>query len=112
MEREIFRTDFLYQTEWQEWVRDGTLSRISLAFSRDQASKIYVQHRLLEQAEDVYRWLEDGAYVYVCGDASSMAHGVHDALLQIIERHKGSRERAEEYLYALADARRYQRDVY
>lgn len=107
-----FRNDFLYQTEWQGWVRDGSLSRISLAFSRDQATKIYVQSRMLEHAHDVYAWLSEGAYVYVCGDASAMAHRVHEALLQIIERQKGSRERAEEYLYAMAEARRYQRDVY
>jgi sulfite reductase (NADPH) flavoprotein alpha-component len=107
-----FRTDFLYQTEWQEWVRDKALSRITLAFSRDQAEKIYVQQRLLEQADDVYAWLQDGAHVYVCGDASSLAPAVHDALLAIIERHSGSRERAVEYLHGLADARRYQRDVY
>ncbi len=107
-----FRTDFLYQTEWQDWVRDGTLARITLAFSRDQAEKIYVQQRLLEHADEVYAWLEEGAHVYVCGDASKLAPAVHEALLAIIERQVGSRERAVEHLHALADERRYQRDVY
>jgi sulfite reductase (NADPH) flavoprotein alpha-component len=107
-----FRTDFLYQTDWQGWMRDRSLSRITLAFSRDQAQKVYVQQRLLEHAGEVYAWLQDGAHVYVCGDASALAPAVHDALLAIIERHSGSRESAVEYLHGLADARRYQRDVY
>jgi sulfite reductase (NADPH) flavoprotein alpha-component len=102
----------LYQTDWQDWVRDGSLSRITLAFSRDQAEKVYVQQRLLEHAEEVYAWLQDGAHVYVCGDASALAPAVHEALLTIIERQSGSRESAVEYLHGLADARRYQRDVY
>ena len=107
-----FRTDFLYQTEWQGWVHDRTLSRITLAFSRDQAQKIYVQQRLLEHATDLYAWLEDGAHLYICGDASAFAPGVEAALSQIAERHRGSRERAQEYLHALSETGRYHRDVY
>jgi sulfite reductase (NADPH) flavoprotein alpha-component len=107
-----FRSDFLYQTEWQGWVRDRTLSRITLAFSRDQAQKIYVQQRLLEHASDLFAWLEDGAHLYICGDASAFAPGVEGALMQVAERHRGSRERAQEYLHALSETGRYHRDVY
>jgi sulfite reductase (NADPH) flavoprotein alpha-component len=73
-----FRADFLYQTEWQDWHRSGALGRIDLAFSRDASEKVYVQHRLREQATDLYRWIADGAHVYVCGDAEHMAHDVHE----------------------------------
>lgn len=107
-----FRTDFLYQVEWQAWLRDKTLSKMSVAFSRDQGEKTYVQDRLLEHAREVYAWLEEGAYVYVCGDAQGMAPSVHEALLTVIERERGSRELAQDYLYALREQRRYQRDVY
>ena len=93
-------------------LREKALSRITLAFSRDQAAKIYVQDRLREHADEVYAWLQDGAHVYVCGDATALAPAVHEALLAIVERHTSSRERAVEYLHELADARRYQRDVY
>jgi sulfite reductase (NADPH) flavoprotein alpha-component len=106
------RTDFLYQTEWQAWLRDGTLSRLSVAFSRDQAEKIYVQQRLRENAREIYDWLQEGAHVYVCGDAVGLAPAVHDALLAIIEQQTASREQATEYLHQLRDERRYQRDVY
>jgi sulfite reductase (NADPH) flavoprotein alpha-component len=107
-----FRTDFLYQTEWQAFLREQSLSKLTLAFSRDQASKVYVQDRLREHAREVHAWLEDGAHVYVCGDAQALAPAVHEALLTIIQEHAGSRERAVERLQALADAGRYQRDVY
>src|SRR5690606_19911759 len=76
-----FRTDFLYQLEWQQWLRDGVLTRADVAFSRDQAEKIYVQHRLLQQGAELYRWIADGAHVYVCGDAAHMAGDVQEALL-------------------------------
>jgi sulfite reductase (NADPH) flavoprotein alpha-component len=108
-----FRTDFLYQLEWQRLLKDGTLSRMDVAFSRDQENKIYVQHRLLEQGKDVYAWLEDGAVLYVCGDANHMAPDVHEALLAIVAREGGmSREQAEEYIKRLQQEKRYQRDVY
>ena len=108
-----FRTQFLYQTEWQEALKKGELHRISLAFSRDQAEKIYVQQRLREAGKDVYAWLEGGAYLYVCGDAQRMAPDVHEALIDIVSSHGGrSREDAEAWLSTLRDEQRYQRDVY
>lgn len=108
-----FTQDFLYQVEWQAYVKSGLLDRITLAFSRDQQEKIYVQHRLLEQGAEVYSWLEEGAHVYVCGDATHMAKDVEAALLSIIEQHGGkSPEDAKAYLVALRKAKRYQKDVY
>lgn len=108
-----FTQDFLYQTEWQRYVKSGLLSRISLAFSRDQADKVYVQHKLREQGAEVYAWLEQGAHFYVCGDANRMAKDVHEALIELVAEHGGrSREQAEEYVNALRSAKRYQRDVY
>ena len=107
------REDFLYQLEWQKALADGTLQRIDLAFSRDQAHKIYVQDRLLARAHEVYDWLEQGAYVYVCGDAKHMAKDVHAALLKIIQQgHGGDDDAAREYLQTLQRAGRYRRDVY
>jgi sulfite reductase (NADPH) flavoprotein alpha-component len=108
-----FRTDFLYQTEWQSWLRDGVLDRIDLAFSRDTEHKVYVQDRLREQGAELYRWLEEGAYVYVCGDATHMAPDVHAALQEVVRVHGGhSGEAAEEYVKHLQREKRYQRDVY
>lgn len=108
-----FRCDFLYQAEWLRWRRAGLLSRIDVAFSRDQADKIYVQHRLREQARDIYDWLEAGAHVYVCGDAERMAPDVHQALVDIIGEQGGLEStQAEDYLKQLQKNRRYQRDVY
>jgi sulfite reductase (NADPH) flavoprotein alpha-component len=106
-------TDFLYGDEWQRYCRSGLLSRLDLAFSRDQAEKVYVQHRMREAARDLYAWLEAGATVYVCGDVARMAPAVHETLLDIIAQESGKgREAAEEYVAALRTARRYQRDVY
>lgn len=105
--------DFLYQLEWQQYAKDGILSRIDTAFSRDQEEKIYVQHRLLEHAEEIWNWLEQGAHFYVCGDASRMASDVHQALIECVM--KGGRlkaDSAEAYLDELKKKRRYQRDVY
>ena len=108
-----FRTDFLYQTEWQDWHRSGALTRIDLAFSRDASHKIYVQHRLQEQAAELYRWISDGAHLYVCGDAEQMARDVHETLLAVVAGQGGrGREAAEEYLRELQAQGRYQRDVY
>ena len=108
-----FTQDFLYQVEWQRYVKSGLLSRISLAFSRDQANKIYVQDRLREAGLELYQWLEAGAHFYVCGDANHMAKDVQEALLEVIAEHgHKSREEAEEYLSELRRAKRYQRDVY
>ncbi|AHX59820.1 MULTISPECIES: assimilatory sulfite reductase (NADPH) flavoprotein subunit [Aeromonas] len=108
-----FTQDFLYQVEWQRYVKSGLLSKISLAFSRDQANKIYVQDRLREAGLELYQWLEAGAHFYVCGDANHMAKDVQEALLDVISDHgHKSREEAEEYLSELRRAKRYQRDVY
>lgn len=108
-----FDTEFLYQAEWLEALKRGELTRLDVAFSRDQAEKIYVQHRLLERGAELYRWLQDGASIYVCGDAERMAGDVHAALARIVETHGGlDHEGAEEYLTALAGDRRYLRDVY
>ena len=108
-----FRTDFLYQVEWQHWLKDGVLERMDVAFSRDGAEKVYVQDRIRERGADVYRWLEDGANVYVCGDAEYMAPAVHQALVDVVSEHGGrSAESAEEYVKQLQRDKRYQRDVY
>lgn len=105
--------DFFYQSEWCQHLANGTLQRLDVAFSRDQAEKIYVQHRLLERAKDLYAWLEAGAHFYVCGNASDMAAGVHAALLSIVETQGGkSPEAAVAYVEDLKKAHRYQRDVY
>jgi sulfite reductase (NADPH) flavoprotein alpha-component len=108
-----FHSDFLYQVEWQQALKSGQLHRIDLAFSRDQADKIYVQHRLREQGRRVYEWLEGGAHVYVCGDASRMAKDVHKALIDIVAEH-GARsvDDAEAWLNLLIQQGRYARDVY
>ncbi len=108
-----FLTDFLYQVEWLSWRKSGLLTRLDVAFSRDQAEKIYVQHRLREKSIDIWNWLQDGAHIYVCGDAVNMAPDVNEALLDIIcqEGHK-SREEANDYLRQLTRDKRYQRDVY
>lgn len=108
-----FTQDFLYQTEWQGYVKSGLLSKVSLAFSRDQAEKIYVQHRLIEQGAEVYEWLQAGAHFYVCGDANHMAKDVEQALLNIYQTHgKQSADEAKQSLLALRKAKRYQKDVY
>ncbi|MFT6895762.1 MAG: sulfite reductase (NADPH) flavoprotein alpha-component [Paraglaciecola sp.] len=108
-----YTQDFLYQVEWQRFVKDGVLDKVSLAFSRDQEEKIYVQHRLLEQGVEVFQWLEEGAYVYVCGDAEHMAKDVHEALVAIVQQHGGkNQQEAESYLSELRRAKRYQKDVY
>ncbi len=107
------REDFLYQTEWQRHLRQGSLSRLDVAFSRDTASKYYVQDRLRACAGDVYAWLQDGAHFYVCGDAQRMAKDVHQALLDVITGAGGlDADGAEEYLFELKRQGRYQRDVY
>lgn len=108
-----FRTDFLYQTEWQALLRDKVLTRMDVAFSRDAEQKVYVQHRLLEHAAEIHGWIEDGAHIYVCGDAARLAPDVHDALTTIFVEHAGlSRAEAEDRLRTLAREHRYQRDVY
>jgi sulfite reductase (NADPH) flavoprotein alpha-component len=108
-----FKHDFLYQTEWQTWLKDGVLTSLDVAFSRDKAGKVYVQDRMRERAADLYAWLEEGAHVYVCGDANNMAPDVNEALIEIISSQGGiERENAEEYVRNLQRDHRYQRDVY
>ncbi|WP_179037915.1 assimilatory sulfite reductase (NADPH) flavoprotein subunit [Paenibacillus sp. URB8-2] len=108
-----FSTDFLYQVEWQRWLKEGVLTRLDVAFSRDTDKKVYVQHRMLEKARDLYLWLQEGAAVYVCGDEKRMAHDVHTALATILEQEGGlSSEEAAEYLTLMQQQKRYQRDVY
>jgi sulfite reductase (NADPH) flavoprotein alpha-component len=108
-----FTQDFLYQTEWQGYLKSGLLSKISLAFSRDQANKIYVQDRMLEHGRELYDWLETGAHFYVCGDAMRMAKDVEAALLSIIEKHGNkSAQDAKQYLLAMRKQKRYLKDVY
>ncbi|QFU24323.1 assimilatory sulfite reductase (NADPH) flavoprotein subunit [Shewanella eurypsychrophilus] len=108
-----FEQDFLYQTEWQQYLNDGSLSRIDLAFSRDQEHKIYVQHKIAEQGEELWRWLESGAHFYICGDAERMAKDVHQALLDVAVKFGGkSAEEADAYFENLRSEKRYQKDVY
>lgn len=108
-----FVTDFLYQTEIQNWLQTGSLSKVSLAFSRDKTYKVYVQHRMLEQAAELWRWLNNGAHVYICGAKSPMAVDVEYALLQVIERYGGkTAEQAMQYLDELKESGRYLKDVY
>ena len=108
-----FRTDFLYQTDWQRLMQQGVLTRMDVAFSRDRAEKVYVQHRLAEHGREVHAWLAQGACVYVCGDEKRMAPDVHEALAAIVMRHGGvDREGAEAILGEMRQQRRYQRDVY
>lgn len=106
-------SDFLYEEQLTVWHRDGLLTRLDLAFSRDQAEKIYVQHRMLEQAVQIWSWLEAGAHFYVCGDASRMAKDVDAVLHTIIEQAGGkSADEAKRYVEKLRTQKRYQRDVY
>lgn len=108
-----FTEDFLYQVEWQRYVKDGLLTRIDLAWSRDQADKIYVQDKLREQSAELWSWIQQGAHIYVCGDANRMAKDVEQVLLDVVALHGAmDAEQADEYLSELRLARRYQRDVY
>ncbi len=108
-----FTHDFLYQLEWQDWLASGVLSRVDVAFSRDQPEKIYVQQRLWEARAELWRWLDDGAVVYVCGDAKAMARDVHATLLRVIADGGGHNpEGASAWLRAAQQDGRYKRDVY
>jgi sulfite reductase (NADPH) flavoprotein alpha-component len=106
-------TDFLYKEELEQYVKDGVLTKLDTAFSRDAAEKVYVQHKMLENSKELFAWLENGAYFYVCGDKEYMAKDVHNALIDIIEKEGAmSREDAEAHLTAMQKEGRYQRDVY
>jgi len=105
--------DFLYRGELEGYLRKSALARLDTAFSRDQGHKVYVQHRLQEHGIELWRWLQDGAYIYVCGDAQRMAKDVDDALREVAAAHGAmSAEKAAEYVAGLAKAGRYARDVY
>lgn len=108
-----FTEDFLYQVEWQRYVKEGLLTNIDLAWSRDQQHKIYVQDKIREKGAEVWRWLQEGAHIYVCGDANRMAKDVEQALLEVVAEQGGmDLESADEFLSELRIERRYQRDVY
>lgn len=108
-----FETEFLYQTEWQNFMKTGALTKMDVAFSRDGAKKIYVQDRLLENAPVVFQWLEEGAHFYICGDMKNMARHVQDTLVKIVEKQAVmSQEHAQEYIANLEKDRRLQLDVY
>jgi sulfite reductase (NADPH) flavoprotein alpha-component len=108
-----FTTDFLYQTEIQNWLQTGVLTKINTAFSRDQQEKVYVQHKMQKQAAELYSWLEAGAYVYICGAKEPMSVDVENALLDVIRQEgKKNAAQAENYLDELKTAGRYVKDVY
>ncbi len=108
-----FTTDFLYQTEWQGWLKDGVLDKLSVAFSRDSEEKVYVQHRIEENGKEFYQWIQEGAAIYVCGDEKHMAKDVHQSILNVIQKEGHyNEEEAEEFLTQLKKDRRYQRDIY
>jgi len=107
------KTDFFYEEEFNEYLKTGVLTKLTTAFSRDQAEKIYVQHRIAEHAGELWEWLEAGAIFYICGDASRMAVDVDQALHTIVEKAGGkTQEAAAEYIEQLRKDKRYRRDVY
>lgn len=108
-----FTQDFLYQVELQDYLKRGVLSKLDVAFSRDQAQKVYVQDKLVAKGAEVWSWLQQGAHLYICGDGSKMAKDVHQALLQIAQTQGGlNEEAAADYLEQLRETKRYQKDVY
>jgi sulfite reductase (NADPH) flavoprotein alpha-component len=108
-----FVTDFLYQTELQNWLETGVLSRLNVAFSRDQKEKIYVQHKMLKHGKDLYEWLQNGASIYVCGAKEPMSVDVEDTLMQIVQKYGDkSIEEAVQFVEQLKDESRYLKDVY
>jgi sulfite reductase (NADPH) flavoprotein alpha-component len=110
---QYFASDFLYQTEIQNWFETGVLNKVNLAFSRDQKEKIYVQHKMLEHGEALYEWLNGGASFFVCGKKHPMSTDVENTLLQIIEKYGNkTAEEAKKYLEHLEEEERYEKDVY
>lgn len=108
-----FTTDFLYQTEWQEWLKDGVLEKMNVAFSRDTDQKVYVQHRIAEHSKEFNEWLEKGASIYICGDEKNMAKDVHQAIRNVLVKEQNlTEEDAESYLKQMKKDKRYQRDLY
>ena len=108
-----FVTDFLYQSEIQNWVETGVLTKVNVAFSRDQKEKVYVQHKMLREATELYDWLQNGATVYICGAREPMSVDVENTLLLIIQQvGNKTTDEALEYLNQLKDEGRYLKDVY
>ncbi|MED1472775.1 protein CysJ [Bacillus salipaludis] len=108
-----YSSDFLYKDELEWYQKEGIITKLNTAFSRDTEEKVYVQHKMLENSKELFAWLEDGAYFYVCGDKQYMAKDVHNTLIDIIEKEgKMDRELAEQYLNEMQKQKRYQRDVY
>jgi sulfite reductase (NADPH) flavoprotein alpha-component len=108
-----FVTDFLYQSEIQSWLETGVLTRVNVAFSRDQQQKIYVQHKMKKHGKEIFNWLESGAHVYLCGAKEPMSVDVENTILEIIQLEGNfSAEKAEEYLNVLKEQGRYLKDVY
>src|SRR5687767_14473610 len=108
-----FVTDFLYQTELQNWIQTGVLTKLDVAFSRDQKEKVYVQHKMLKQGQELYNWIESGASVYVCGAKDPMSADVEAVLLQIVQQWGNkSAEAAGQFLAQLKEDGRYLKDVY
>lgn len=106
-------TDFLYQDELEKYQKDGVLTKVEVAFSRDTDQKAYVQHKMLDNSKELFEWLDNGAYFYVCGDKQNMAKDVHNVLIDVIEKEgMMTREAAEAYLNDMQEQGRYQRDVY
>lgn len=105
--------DFILEEQWEIYLKEGLLTRLELAFSRDQSHKIYVQHKILENAPEVWQWIQEGGYLYVCGDAKHMAKDVERALLEVISLQGGMKnDEAESFLKMLRKEGRYQKDVY
>jgi sulfite reductase (NADPH) flavoprotein alpha-component len=105
--------NFYHEKEWAEYISSGLLTRFDTAFSRDQSQKVYVQHRLREKGAEIWSWLQEGAYLYLCGDAERMAPDVDATLAGIAEEHgRLSKEAAAEYMANLRTVKRYRRDVY
>ncbi len=108
-----FTTDFLYQSEWLDYKKKGLLSKLSVAFSRDQRKKYYVQHKLKEQSAEVVKWIDEGAFIYVCGEMKHMAKDVLNTFVEIVAEQKQlSPEQAREFVQHLRKSRRYREDVY
>ena len=108
-----FSRDFLYQVELQDYLKRGVLSKLDVAFSRDQAQKVYVQDKLQAKGAEIWNWLQQGAHLYICGDGNRMAKDVHQALLNIAAEYGGlSAEAAADYFEQLRETKRYQKDVY
>ena len=107
------KTDYLYGNEWETYRKDGILNELDLAWSRDQSEKVYVQHKMLEKGAELWKWLQDGAVFYVCGDASRMAKDVDQALRTIAQQHGSmNEEEATIWIKALQKEKRYLKDVY